>query len=88
MMSYQDCLNDYRAWRERHGVSNCDAVIRSENRRRVNSERDKRDKTSKAEKQKMFNDQKGICPIESTAQQSKETGQTYEKIIGPGYNKP
>jgi hypothetical protein len=133
-MSYQECLLDYRQWRKKHGTSSCDAVIRSENRQRINLGRDKRDKTSKAEKQKMFNDQKGICPIcddllfipaydrrnevdhidpnrtdlnhwtnkqlvhgnpcnrkksgKSIAQQSKETGKTYEQIIDPGYKKP
>lgn len=61
MSTYGECLQDYRAWREKHGTSNCDRVIRIEGRRRVNPDREDRVQLSKAEKQKRFDRQKGIC---------------------------
>ena len=63
MGSIKECQQEFDVWIKKHGVGNCDAVIRAHNRRRVSTERDPRDKTSPSQKQKMFNDQKGICPI-------------------------
>jgi hypothetical protein len=63
LMSFKECQIEFDEWIKKHGVGNCDAVIRAHNRRRVNPERDPRDKTSPSEKQKMFNTQKGFCPI-------------------------
>ena len=63
MASLKDCIRDLREIRMKHGYSNFDIAVRLLNRERVNPDRDIRDKTSLSEKQKMFNTQKGICPV-------------------------
>lgn len=62
-MSLKECKSEFDVWIKKHGVGNCDAVIRAHNRQRVNPNRDEREKATPAEKQKMFNTQKGICPV-------------------------
>ena len=63
LVSLKECKIEFNEWVKKHGYGDCDYIIREWRRQRVNPERDAKDKTSPSEKQKMFNAQKGFCPI-------------------------
>jgi hypothetical protein len=63
LSSLIECKREFDEWVKKHGYGNADFTIRQWRKQRVDPERDDRDKTSPAQKQKMFNAQKGFCPI-------------------------
>ena len=61
MGSLKECQQEFDEWVKKHGVGNCDTVIRAHNRKRVSSERDEREKFPPRMYQMLFNRQKGMC---------------------------
>ena len=64
MTKFEQARKEYQDWRERHGVSVCDSIVKEFNRRRVERVNPKlRKRYSWSAYRSLYEQQRGVCPI-------------------------